>query len=119
MKVSGKWVDDSGEPLDMYDLKGKIVASFKTVDDLEALSSQFDNLTEDELINALIGLKIFCEMRVRDIDECWERVMHNMREDLADDDGDVTDSVHERTTEHGSSGSNNNSKPDSLLPEGL
>jgi len=119
VKRFNKWINDSGEPLDIHDLDEKIMANFTTADDLEILISRVESLNEDQLINALIGLHIFCAMRADEIKDCYERVLHNMREDHTHGNGDVTDSVHERNTERGSSRSNSNTKPDSLLPEGL
>lgn len=68
-----------GRKVDYLTLEQKIMAAWKTVDDIKTLYNVRDTLNEDQIDNALIGLEIFASMRFDELWQCFEQVLHNKR----------------------------------------
>jgi hypothetical protein len=79
MIVNGMYVDDRYVPISMNELHDVIMKAWSTVDDLKALINSAENMNEDQMMNALLGLEIFADMRFHEIFNTYEHVMHNQR----------------------------------------
>lgn len=63
------------------DLEDKIVAAWRTVDDLDTLYHSSESLSEDQLMNVLIGVREFHELRMKDLWRVFEQCLKARREE--------------------------------------
>jgi hypothetical protein len=68
MKIKGIHMNDKSKPVDRFDLEEAIMKAWRTSDDIKALYTSAERMDEDQMMNALLGLEIFAEMR---FDELW------------------------------------------------
>ena len=79
MIINNMYVDDRGVPVSMNDIHDAIMAVWQTVDDIKCLVKSSENMNEDQILNALIGLEIFADMRCHELFSTYENIMHNQR----------------------------------------
>jgi len=79
MKVNNTHVDDRHVPVCMNTLHDSIMSAWHTVDDIKSLIKSAENMSEDQMMNALLGLEIFADMRMQELFDTYENVMHNQR----------------------------------------
>ena len=79
MMVNDMHVNDRYVPVSMNELHDVIMTAWHTVDDIKALIKSSENMNEDQMMNALLGLEIFADMRFHEIFDTYEHVMHNQR----------------------------------------
>ena len=65
----------------LIDLEDKIVAAWRTVDDLDTLYHSSESLSEDQLMNVLIGVREFHELRMKDLWRVFEQCLTARREE--------------------------------------
>lgn len=63
--------------MDRFDLESCIMSCWNTKDDIELLSESFSNMTNDELINALIGIAQLHQMRCQKLMDTFEDLVCN------------------------------------------
>ena len=79
MIVNDMHVDDRYVPVCMNTLHDSIMSAWHTVDDIRSLIKSAENMNEDQMMNALLGLEIFADMRLQELFDTYENVMHNQR----------------------------------------
>jgi hypothetical protein len=79
MIVHGKYVDLDGNPIGRSDLDKKVDNVLQTAEDIRCLYYASENMDEDQMANALLGLEIFARMRAEELIECVKQVNHNER----------------------------------------
>lgn len=79
MIIHNMHVDDRGVPVSTNDLHDAIMNAWQTVEDIKCLVKSSENMTEDQMLNALIGLEIFADMRCHEVFNMYENIMHNQR----------------------------------------
>tara|TARA_E500000318_G_C3542146_1_gene205074 strand:- start:155 stop:502 length:348 start_codon:yes stop_codon:yes gene_type:complete len=79
MIINNMHVDDRGVPVSMNNLHDAIMNAWQTVEDIKCLVKSSENMTEDQMLNALIGLEIFADMRCHEVFDMYENIMHNQR----------------------------------------
>lgn len=79
MIVNNMHVDDRYVPVGMSTLHDSIMSAWHTVDDIKSLIKSAENMNEDQMMNALLGLEIFADMRMQELFDTYENVMHNQR----------------------------------------
>ena len=79
MIVNDMHVDDRCIPVCMNTLHDSIMSAWQTVDDIRSLIKSSENMNEDQMLNALLGLEIFADMRFNELFNTYENVMHNQR----------------------------------------
>ena len=77
MKINGVHMNDRGKPVDRFDLEDAIMKAWRTSDDIKAFYTSAENMNEDQIINALIGLEIFAEMRFNELWNTFEQCVSN------------------------------------------
>ena len=79
MIINHMHVDDRYVPVGMSTLHDSIMSAWHTVDDLRSLIKSAENMNEDQMINALLGLEIFADMRLQELFDTYEQIFHNQR----------------------------------------
>ena len=79
MIVNDMHVDDRCIPVCMNTLHDSIMSAWQTVDDIRSLIKSAEGMNEDQMLNALLGLEIFADMRFNELFDTYENVMHNQR----------------------------------------
>ena len=77
MKIKGVHMNGRGKPVDRFDLEDAIMKAWRTSDDIKAFYTSAENMNEDQIINALIGLEIFAEMRFNELWNTFEQCVSN------------------------------------------
>ena len=77
MKINGIHMNDRGTPVSRFDLEEVIMNAWRTTDDIKAFYTSAEHMNEDQIINALIGLEIFAEMRFNELWNTFEQCLHN------------------------------------------
>ena len=77
MKINGIHMNSRGKPVDRFDLEEKIMKAWSTTDDIKSFYSSAEHMDEDQIINALIGLEIFAEMRFNELWNTFEQCIRN------------------------------------------
>jgi len=77
MKINGIHMNARGEPVDRFDLEDAIMKAWHTTDDIKAFYTSAENMNEDQVINALMGLEIFAEMRFNELWNTYEQCISN------------------------------------------
>ena len=77
MKIKGIHMNARGTPVDRFDLEDAIMKAWRTSDDIKAFYTSAENMNEDQVINALIGLEIFAEMRFNELWNTFEQCISN------------------------------------------
>ena len=77
MKINGIHMNDRGKPVDRFDLEDAIMKAWRTSDDIKAFYTSAEHMNEDQVINALIGLEIFAEMRFNELWNTFEKCVSN------------------------------------------
>ena len=77
MKINGIHMNDRGKPVDRFDLEDAIMKAWRTSDDIRAFYTSAEHMNEDQVINALMGLEIFAEMRFNELWNTFEQCISN------------------------------------------
>ena len=77
MKINGVHMNDRGTPVDRFDLEEAIMKAWRTSDDIKALYTSAERMDEDQMMNALLGLEIFAEMRFNELWNTFEQCISN------------------------------------------
>ena len=77
MKINGTHMNDRGTPVDRFDLEEAIMKAWRTSDDIKALYTSAECMDEDQMVNALLGLEIFAEMRFEELWNTFEQCISN------------------------------------------
>lgn len=77
MKINGIHMNDRGKPVDRFDLEEAIMNAWRTSDDIKAFYKSSEYMDEDQVMNALMGLEIFAEMRFNELWNTFEKCIHN------------------------------------------
>jgi hypothetical protein len=79
MMINDMHVDERSIPVGMNTLHDAIMSAWHTVDDLRSLIKSAENMNEDQMMNALLGLEIFADMRLQELFDTYEQIFHNQR----------------------------------------
>ena len=77
MIIKGIHMNDNMKPVDRFDLEEAIMNSWRTSDDIKALYKSAEHMDEDQMMNALMGLEIFAEMRFNELWNTFEQCIKN------------------------------------------
>ena len=77
MKINGVHMNDRVTPVNRFDLEEAIMKAWRTSDDIKALYTSAEHMDEDQMINALLGLEIFAEMRFNELWNTFEQCISN------------------------------------------
>lgn len=77
MKINGIHMNSRGTPVDHSDLGDAIMKAWSTTDDIKAFYSSAEYMDEDQVMNALMGLEIFAEMRFNELWNTFEKCISN------------------------------------------
>ena len=77
MKINGVHMNDRGEPVDRFDLEEAIQKAWRTSEDIKAFYTSAEHMNEDQVMNALMGLEIFSEMRFNELWNTFEQCINN------------------------------------------
>ena len=77
MKINGIHMNDRGKPVDRFDLEEAIMNAWRTSDDIKAFYNSSEYMDEDQVMNALMGLEIFAEMRFNELWNTFEKCISN------------------------------------------
>ena len=77
MKINGIHMNDRGKPVDRFDLEEAIMNAWRTSDDIKAFYNSSEYMDEDQMMNALLGLEIFAEMRFNELWNTFEQCISN------------------------------------------
>jgi len=77
MKIKGIHMNARGKPVDRHDLEDAIMKAWRTTEDIKAFYTSAERMDEDQVINALIGLEIFAEMRFNELWNTYEQCINN------------------------------------------
>ena len=77
MIIKGIHMNDNMKPVDRFDLEEAIMNSWRTSDDIKALYKSAEHMDEDQMMNALMGLEIFAEMRFNELWNTFEKCISN------------------------------------------
>jgi len=77
MKIKGIHMNSRGKPVDRSDLEDAIMKAWRTTDDIKAFYTSAEHMDEDQVINALMGLEIFAEMRFNELWNTYEQCINN------------------------------------------
>ena len=77
MKINGIHMNSRGKPVDSSDLEEAIMNAWRTSDDIKAFYNSSEYMDEDQVMNALMGLEIFAEMRFNELWNTFEQCMSN------------------------------------------
>lgn len=77
MKIKGVHMNDRGTPVNRFDLEEAIMNAWRTSDDIKALYTSAERMDEDQMMNALLGLEIFAEMRFNELWNTFEKCIQN------------------------------------------
>ena len=77
MIINGVHMNDRNKPVDRFDLEEAIMNSWRTLDDIKALYKSVEYMNEDQVMNALIGLEIFADMRFNELWNTFEQCTAN------------------------------------------
>ena len=77
MKINGTYMNERGTPVDRSDLEDAIMKAWRTSDDIKAFYTSAERMNEDQVINALMGLEIFAEMRFNELWNTFEQCINN------------------------------------------
>ena len=83
MIINGIHMNDRNKPVDQFDLEEAIMNAWRTLDDIKALYKSVEYMNEDQVMNALIGLEIFADMRFNELWNTFEQCTAN---EVFDDD---------------------------------
>lgn len=81
MMRNGYYLDSKGKKIDRFNLEDKIMQVWQLKDDIELLVKRSETMDEDQMINSLIGLESFADMRFNELWETYENMLHNERMD--------------------------------------
>jgi hypothetical protein len=70
-------MNDRGKSVDRFDLEEAIMNAWRTSDDIKALYTSAERMDEDQMMNALLGLEIFAEMRFNELWNTFEQCIQN------------------------------------------
>lgn len=84
MIINGVHMNDEGRPVDRFDLEQEILKVWHTVDDLKTLIKRLECMNEDQIMNALLGLEIFADMRCQSLWDTYESYLSNGRNKSGD-----------------------------------
>ena len=79
MIVNDMHVDDRYVPVSIFTLHDSIMSAWNTVEDIRSFIKSAESMNEDQVMNALLGLEIFADMRFQELFDTYENVMHNQR----------------------------------------
>jgi len=77
MKIKGIHMNARGEPVDRHDLEEAIMKAWRTTEDIKSFYTSAERMDEDQVINALMGLEIFAEMRFNELWNTFEQCINN------------------------------------------
>lgn len=77
MKINGIYMNDRGTPVNRFDLEDAIMNAWRTTDDIKAFYKSSEYMDEDQMMNAILGLEIFAEMRFNDLWNTFEQCINN------------------------------------------
>lgn len=77
MIINGKYADLDGKIIDRFHLEQKIMEAWHVVDDVRLLYSNIEEVDEDTLQNALIGIETMAEMRFQSLWNTFEQCITN------------------------------------------
>ena len=77
MKINGIHMNSRGKPVDRFDLEEAIMNAWRTSDDIKAFYKSSEYMDEDQVMNALMGLEIFAEMRFNELWNTFEQCISN------------------------------------------
>ena len=77
MKINGIHMNSRGKPIDRFDLEEAIMNAWRTSDDIKAFYKSSEYMDEDQVMNALMGLEIFAEMRFNELWDTFEQCISN------------------------------------------
>ena len=77
MKINGIHMNGRGKPVDRFDLEEAIMNAWRTSDDIKAFYNSSEYMDEDQVMNALMGLEIFAEMRFNELWNTFEQCISN------------------------------------------
>jgi len=77
MKINGIHMNGRGKPVDRFDLEEAIMNAWRTSDDIKAFYKSAEYMDEDQVMNALMGLEIFAEMRFNELWNIFEQCISN------------------------------------------
>ena len=77
MRVNGVYLNDRGQPIDYLDLEHKIMHVWDTTEDIKSFYRSVESMDEDQIMNALLGLEIFVNMRCNDLFTTFEKCVAN------------------------------------------
>ena len=77
MKINGIHMNDRSKPVDRFDLEEAIMNAWRTSDDIKAFYKSAEHMDEDQVMNALMGLEIFAEMRFNELWNTFEQCISN------------------------------------------
>ena len=102
MKINGIEMNDMGDPVSRFDLEEAIMNAWRTTDDIKALYKSSEYMDEDQLMNALLGLEIFAEMRFNELWNTFEKCINNgVFDDNARRGNEITKALDEATKSFG------------------
>lgn len=64
--------------MDRFMLEEKIMESWQTSNDLDSIIERIDELSEDEIANVLIGLKVLHDIRSKKLFETYEGLISKL-----------------------------------------
>jgi len=71
---------DGKHPIDHFDIEQGIHRTWSIVDDIKDIYYAMEDMTEDELMNALIGLAELSDVRFKNLWETYEQYLSNMHQ---------------------------------------
>jgi len=77
MIIDGIYMNSRGKPVDRFDLEEAIMNAWHTSDDIKAFYKSAEYMNEDQVMNALLGLEIFAEMRFKELWDTYENCLSN------------------------------------------
>jgi hypothetical protein len=77
MKINGIHMNDRYTPVNSFDLEDAIMNAWRTSEDIKSLYKSSEYMDEDQMMNALLGLEIFAEMRFNDLWNTFEQCANN------------------------------------------
>ena len=81
MRIGNIFYDCNGKnPIDHFDIEQGIQRCWTVVDDIKDIYYAMDDLSEDELMNALIGLAELSDVRFKNLWETYEQYLSNMHQ---------------------------------------
>jgi len=79
MKINNIYYDRDGKyPIDSSDIEQGIHRTWSIVDDIKDIYYSMEDMTEDELMNTLIGLAELADIRFKNLFETYEQYISNI-----------------------------------------